>query len=763
MPFPSSSPSQAPRSFNKPGRVFQGLRILAGAVLLGWLSTATGRAEEALPRWRTQLEAGQPQHVVIYGTSLSKGGTWVGDLKRALDNRFPGLVTVSNGAKGGQNSRWGLENVGTNVIAYRPDVVFIEFAINDSVARFDLSLAESRRNLEAIIDRITTALPRCEIVLQIMNPVVGKREGDPSYRRDQEKYQQIYREVGQARGLRVIDHSIAWRDLLKREGEAGFLRYVRDGVHPSPEGYAKFVTPTLLRAIGLEPPSGGASNAGDLAVPLAATPPVTLLVLRREDADESWLATLTGLQGLVARQGGREQLYLTEDGTGHALWPQELARVHGVKLVPVTSPERVFRQLAPAARGYIRFDAAKPESVNAATLLATLHDAVIVDRSHEAAVQAAGLACLGDGTTESTKTILESNRVKFADTVVAEQSGERLWGLRDYLVMGRVAATYDGDLAGLVGAAAGRDRAVFGWGNPADGGERHFIERNSRLALFTIPSDHASNLSVLSAFRAPQPPRQKAPAGPSVITDRQTHLVTFVLTDGDNAGWVLGSFAGNKKWFGNPSRGHFPMGYGLAPSLVDLAPDALAWFYAQAADTETGRDSFVAGPSGAGYFFPSFYPAAALREHTTRLNALLARADLRIVQILDEDALDRTDLWAQYLRQPQIDGLIYLDYAPYNKGQGRIVWAEGKPVVSARALLWSGLRGGDPASVIRQLNAAHRDLTSADGYTIVSVHAWSQTLADVEAVVRQLEPGVRVVTPDVFFATLRANLRPPSP
>lgn len=226
------------------------LFLLAAVALLA-RPTAAERTPADESRLVANLLAGKPRHIVVFGTSLSKSGAWVPQLQEALERRFPGMVTLTNGAKGGQNSRWGLENVEANVIARRPDLVFVEFSINDSVARFDLSLEESRKNLEAIIERIAKALPQCEIVLQIMNPAVGKKPGDTSYRRDQDKYQQIYRDVARERGLLLVDHSVAWKTLLAEKGESGFLELVRDGVHPSPEGYSRYVTPTLIKALGV--------------------------------------------------------------------------------------------------------------------------------------------------------------------------------------------------------------------------------------------------------------------------------------------------------------------------------------------------------------------------------------------------------------------------------------------------------------------------------------------------------------------------------
>jgi len=227
-------------------------RLLAVRLSNGLLFACLCVATSAAPaHFVAELEADHPQHVVIFGTSLSKSGAWVPQLKAALDARFPGLITLTNGARGGQTSQWGREIVDTNVIAHKPDVVFIEFAINDAVTRFHLSLEQVRDNLDFILDRIASELPHCKIIIQVMNPAVGKAEGDPSHRRNQDAYQQIYRDAAKQRGLLLIDHSIAWNALLRGQGEAGFKVYVPDGVHPTADGYAIFVVPEIVRAIGL--------------------------------------------------------------------------------------------------------------------------------------------------------------------------------------------------------------------------------------------------------------------------------------------------------------------------------------------------------------------------------------------------------------------------------------------------------------------------------------------------------------------------------
>ena len=62
------------------------------------------------------------------------------------------------------------------------------------------------------------------------------------------------------------------------------------------------------------------------------------------------------------------------------------------------------------------------------------------------------------------------------------------------------------------------------------------------------------------------------------------------------------------------TRGGFNMGWALSPSLADLAPSVLRWYF-DTASNGFGKDFFVAGPSGVGYLYPSMYPPADLDLH----------------------------------------------------------------------------------------------------------------------------------------------------
>jgi hypothetical protein len=193
------------------------------------------------------------------------------------------------------------------------------------------------------------------------------------------------------------------------------------------------------------------------------------------------------------------------------------------------------------------------------------------------------------------------------------------------------------------------------------------------------------------------------------------------------------------------------MGYTISPSLVDLAPAALRWFYENA----SGKDCFIAGPSGSGYTFPSKMPAASLDKYLDRLNTFMGKANLNIVNILDQGVIGRMDLWNKYLSHSNINGLIYTGYgeAPH----GSIQFSDnGKPVIEARDNLWAGLE--EEATVISNINSRPTDPSNVSGYTLVFVHAWTKDLSSIQTVVNGLNANVRVVTPDAFIKLVKTNL-----
>lgn len=215
--------------------------LCAVAVLL-----ATGAvAGEA--KFVTNLKAGQPQTIVTYGTSLTAGGAWVGQVKDALAKKFGTLPTVINSGASGKWSVWAEGQLDRLVLARKPDTVFIEFAINDAFAKYTTSVVQARGSLERMMDRITAQNPNCEIILMTMNPPIAEHlERRPGI----EQYYEMYRDVAKQRKLLLIDHEPNWNKVLKK-GEPAFRKLVPDGIHPNAAGCTEIITPEILRATGL--------------------------------------------------------------------------------------------------------------------------------------------------------------------------------------------------------------------------------------------------------------------------------------------------------------------------------------------------------------------------------------------------------------------------------------------------------------------------------------------------------------------------------
>jgi acyl-CoA thioesterase I len=207
-------------------------------------------------RFITRLQKGEPVQIVTLGTSLTGGGwPWVTVMKEWLEKDFPGLVTIHNLGVGASASsyppgRGGLDTV-KRCARLKPDVVFIEFAVNDAFLPYKISLEDSRRNLNTMVDVVRQANPKAEIVVQTMDAVLnmpGAPIQDASLRPRLADYYQGCREVARERGLILIDNYPNWLKLLK-SGRDEYLRRVPDGIHPREPGYREVLLPELKRVL----------------------------------------------------------------------------------------------------------------------------------------------------------------------------------------------------------------------------------------------------------------------------------------------------------------------------------------------------------------------------------------------------------------------------------------------------------------------------------------------------------------------------------
>lgn len=400
----------------------------------------------------------------------------------------------------------------------------------------------------------------------------------------------------------------------------------------------------------------------------------------------------------------------------------------------------------------------KDKSTNVAISLAGVLNAVAIPADIEQSAINAGLTQLLDVRTRDEAWLLATYPdLPFNKNIATYQqsSDDRVFMMGDYSAYNKAFQFWDnsptGPLATSVYNRMNKGATFFGWGPQ----EYETVEQLSQHSMMIIPSDWAPNLSTLTNIPAKKDGfRQKEPVKPFEVKPG-THTVCFVISDGDNVQWLLGSHDNINNW-NNPNRAHVNLGWTISPSLTELAPIVYDKYVDNALTTQEGRNVLIAGPSGKGYYLPGRYPNADLDSASVLLNRYMKKADLRIVNIIDADDSDNDP--SSYLAQDNIDALFYYSYgANYTGRHGKIDWYNDKPSIGGRYTLWGTL--SSPASLAAQLNQASTDIYSEDGYSLISVHIWSRDVDDVLETISQLGPNVRVVAPDEFVWLVRKNLK----
>lgn len=194
------------------------------------------------------LQAGKPQILVVYGTSLTAGAgghAWVDAVATDLNNKYHNNLTVYNAAKSAMWSTWGVQHLEDSVISKKPDAVLIEFSMNDAFLNYKTSRELAALNLNYMIDRIKLYNPDCEIILQTMDIALDKHAAD---RPELNSYYDLYRQIAKKRKLLLIDHYPHWKAILDK-GKEEYLTYVPDGLHPDPDGARKIIAPYVIEKL----------------------------------------------------------------------------------------------------------------------------------------------------------------------------------------------------------------------------------------------------------------------------------------------------------------------------------------------------------------------------------------------------------------------------------------------------------------------------------------------------------------------------------
>ena len=202
-----------------------------------------GEAENALSRTSHTLATDNRLCIGYFGGSITDGTgassrnttSWRSLTTQWFKQKFPEAdISMVNASIGGTGSDLGVYRVDRHLLERKPDLVFVEFSVNDSGRRATGTLDPLTPAMEGIIRQIWTFNPNADVVfvyttMKQYEPHLEKGEVSPAASRHQR--------VADHYGIPSVDVGLAlWTHM--RSEEESWSDYFIDGVHPNDEGHA---------------------------------------------------------------------------------------------------------------------------------------------------------------------------------------------------------------------------------------------------------------------------------------------------------------------------------------------------------------------------------------------------------------------------------------------------------------------------------------------------------------------------------------------
>jgi len=246
-------------------------------------------ARGGLPNFFAKAEKGGPVKIAYLGGSITAQNGWRVQSRAWLQKQFPqAQISEINAAIGGTGSDLGVFRVGADALKGRPDLLFVEFAVNDAGATPD----RIRKAMEGIVRKTWRELPRTDICFvytvtardtpgvaagkmsrsaSVMEEVAD-RYGIPSIHfgievARLEKEGKLVMKSSDAPMTRVSGDELNAQPKMPVDAQ-GRILFSKDGVHPYPETGHVLYTQALERSFG-KMRATGTPGAHILGAPLA--------------------------------------------------------------------------------------------------------------------------------------------------------------------------------------------------------------------------------------------------------------------------------------------------------------------------------------------------------------------------------------------------------------------------------------------------------------------------------------------------------------
>ncbi len=313
------------------------------------------------------------------------------------------------------------------------------------------------------------------------------------------------------------------------------------------------------------------------------------------------------------------------------------------------------------------------------------------------------------------------------------------------------------------------------------------VSLTSEAGIPVLASDHFFNLEVWSSLQQvsiPTPTLHSIPQidsskvwtslqqvsistpKPPVIPEIESSkvYVSFTISDGDN---IQFSQHHMRRLWNDPARGSIPIGWTISPMLGQDMP-ALAAYYMNSASP---NDELVAGPSGAGYMFPSRWPSERLPAFLQQTGQLMQQMGITTLELLDADFFQRTGiplvvyiggtamsvtstrLQEQFASALQPYGLAGILHGAGKRRDQLSFSSEGVPIYRNLGLARNVRH---TLSLIKRATAAH---SQRPLFLNIYILAWTMNPSMLKQVVQQLGDAYEFVTPGVLLTMLAQTHR----
>jgi len=219
-------------------------------------------------------------------------------------------------------------------------------------------------------------------------------------------------------------------------------------------------------------------------------------------------------------------------------------------------------------------------------------------------------------------------------------------------------------------------------------------------------------------------------------TNDLNKYVSYYLSDGDNVQWIFHIWY--SQWFKHPQSESIKMAYGIPSSNLGMIAPAV---YKNIINNQNKENTLVEN-CGGGYIYIDAFGSkkntlSYLTDLTSKISANMRQHRLKVLGLFTNDAKsDNAKVAYQKFIEAndQLEGIIVVQYVPYNGGNGEIYWYKNSkgieiPVITVRYTIWNfganeSIGQGTPAFIASKIKKDQPD------FSLVDVHAWS-SFADI--------------------------------